>query len=118
MPIYTMKCQACDHEQDIFRKLAEIDDDLPKHCRQRMVRKITAPAVHADLPAYQAIAVDQKTGTVPVIEGRSQHREYLKRNGYSEVGNDMPTAPRELKGDFNLRKELTDATRQVLAKHH
>jgi hypothetical protein len=115
MPIYTMRCH-CGFELDIYRTIAKIDDDLPKHCRKTMTRKIVAPMVIADAAPYQAIAVDAKTGTTPIIDGRAQHREYLKRNGYVEVGNDIPKPSGELKGDYNIRKELTSAVHEVMAK--
>ncbi len=41
-----------------------------------------------DIEPYKAVAVDKTTGKPPVIGGRRQHREFLKRNGYHEVGND------------------------------
>jgi len=116
MPIYAMKCPKCGHALDIYRRVAEMDNDLPECCGITMERQICAPFVQADTPAYQAVAVDSKTGTMPVIEGRVAHREFLKRNGYVEVGNDMPKPKTEVRGDFNLRKELTEATKQVLAK--
>ena len=117
MPIYTMRCAACDHETDIFRKIAEMNRDLPEHCGTPMTRKVCAPMVQPDLAPYNAVAIDERSGARPVIQGRKEHREFLKRNGYVEVGNDIPTAPPPLKGDFNLRKELADATRQILSKH-
>jgi putative FmdB family regulatory protein len=117
MPLYVMQCEECGHELEIFRKVARIDEDLPECCGHVMQRKIVAPAVQADLAAYQAVAPDVKLGgRAPHIEGRKEHREYLKRNGYVEVGNDISTKPREQPGDFNVRKELTEATREVLAR--
>jgi hypothetical protein len=52
------------------------------------------------------------------IGGRAQHREYLKRHDCVEIGNETKhlTQPKEIKGDFNVRKELTEATRQVLGR--
>ena len=46
-----------------------------------------------DIDAYRAIASDVACGGKrPVIGGRRQHREFLKRNGYVEVGNERPIA--------------------------
>ncbi|KKB61544.1 hypothetical protein WM40_22655 [Robbsia andropogonis] len=114
MPLYTVQCQ-CGHRKDVFRKVSERDDALPEHCGSPMVRAITAPYIAPDIQPYQAVAVDVATGKPPVINSRSSHRAFLKRNGYVEVGNDMPKRPvPEVRGDFNLRGDLTDATRQVL----
>lgn len=42
-----------------------------------------------DLEPYKPIAADKETGVRPsYIGGRAQHREFLKRNGYIEVGNE------------------------------
>lgn len=37
-----------------------------------------------DIDPYQAVAVDVATGKRPKIGSRSEHREFLKRNGYHE----------------------------------
>ena len=117
MPIYTMLCDECGAEQDIFRSVARIDADLPQ-CHGVMRRKVCAPMVIADIQPYQAMGVDVATGDAPMITSRSKHRDYLKRNGYVELGNDMPDmSKRELKGDFNVRAELAQAVKEVLPRH-
>lgn len=117
MPLYSIKCDHCGKEQDVFRSLAKIDD-LPDCCGERMHRQVCAPHVVADIAPYQAVAVDVATGKAPVITSRSQHREYLRRNGYIEVGNEMPKPQRkEVHGDFNVRTELREAVREVLPRH-
>ncbi|WP_230951446.1 zinc ribbon domain-containing protein [Burkholderia stagnalis] len=120
MPIYTAQCAACGRETDLYRPVAERDRDLPECCGARMARKIAAPYVAPDISPYQAVAVDVATGRPPVISSRSAHRDFLKRNGYVEVGNETIGSrnrkPDEVRGDFNLRGELTSATREVLGK--
>lgn len=116
MPIYLMKCAHCGEQTDVFRRIADIDLNLPECCGAVMARQICAPAVVADIPAYQAVAVDKETGRMPKIEGRAQHREFLRRNGYVEMGNDIPTKPREQLGDYNVRPQLAEAVKEVLAQ--
>jgi hypothetical protein len=119
MPMYATCCQACGNEDQIYRTVAERDLNIPEclHCGGEMKRMITAPMVAPDIGPYQAVAVDVATGKPPVINSRSAHRDFLKRNGYTEVGNErVGRAPGEVRGDFNLRKELTRATREVLGK--
>lgn len=58
-------------------------------------RANAAPMVISDLPEYRAAAADKHNGKRPMIGGRRQHREFLQRNGYVEVGNEMPTPQRE-----------------------
>jgi hypothetical protein len=117
MPIYTVRCARCEREQDVYRVVDERDRDLPEHCGERMARKIVAPMVAPDIGPYQAVAVDVATGRAPVINSRSAHRDFLKRNNYVEVGNEpIGRKAGEVRGDFNLRGELTAATREVLGK--
>jgi hypothetical protein len=119
MPVYRLLCDGCGAEQDLFRRIAEIDRDLPVCCGASMHRKVCAPAVIGDIQPYQAMGVDVATGTAPVIRSRSEHRDYLRRNNYIEVGNEMPTPPsaRKIEGDFNVRAELTQAVREVLPRY-
>lgn len=117
MPIYSMGCQHCGDTQDIFRSLAKMNDNLPQCCGEAMQRRICAPMVIADIAPYQAMGVDVATGKAPVITSRSQHRDYLKRNGFVEVGNEMPKRDTTLKGDYNVRAELREAVREVLPKY-
>ena len=116
MPLYRVMCDTCAAEDDIFRTLAKIDE-LPACCGTAMHRKICAPMVITDIAPYQAMAVDVATGKAPIIGSRSQHRDYLKRNGYFEMGNEMPKERTQVNGEFNVRKELTEATREVLSKY-
>lgn len=119
MPLYMTCCQACRKEDQIYRQIAERDLNIPEclYCGGEMKRTITAPMVAPDIGAYQAVAVDVATGKPPVINSRSSHREFLKRNGYQEVGNErIGRKPGEVRGDFNLRGELTQATREVLGR--
>jgi hypothetical protein len=119
MPLYATRCRECSREDQIYRTVAERDTNIPEClcCGGAMERMITAPMVAPDIGPYQAIAVDVATGKPPVINSRSAHRDFLKRNGYTEVGNErIGRKPGEVRGDFNLRKELTEATREVLRK--
>lgn len=116
MPLYRLICDACQHEEDVYRRIAQMDDLLPVCCDAQMRRKVCAPFVQADQPAYQAVAMDAKTGKAPVIEGRREHREFLRRNGYVEAADIKPKPRTEVRGDFNVRKELAEATRSVLSQ--
>jgi hypothetical protein len=110
-------CDTCANEEDIFRPLARIDE-LPDCCGVTMHRKICAPMVIADIQPYQSMGIDVATGKAPVITSRSEHRAYLRRNGYVEVGNEMPKATsRPIQGDFNVRADLAQAVKQVIPKY-
>ena len=118
MPLYQIICDDCGSEQEVYRSIATMND-LPECCETPMRRKVCAPMVISDIQPYQAVAVDVATGKPPVITSRSQHRAFLKRNGYVEVGNEMPdmSKPRKVEGDFNVRQALREAVREVLPKY-
>jgi hypothetical protein len=66
------------------------------HFKERGQRSdLPGPMIVSDIKEYRATAVDKATGQRPVIGGRRQHREFLRNNGYRELGNDVPTARRE-----------------------
>lgn len=71
--------------------------------------------VMPDLQPYQAVASDVESGTAPMIQGRRQHREFISRNGYVEIGNEKPK-PKAIRGDFNVREELSRVTHQIYAR--
>lgn len=67
-------------------------------------------------------AIDWNKGVVNPVDGKrygnkQQYLDSVKRSGGKIMGNDLKTEQRkETKGDFNVRKELTKATQQVLSK--
>ena len=92
MPIYSYICSICGEKEDAFRKIAEMDD-APLHCSTPMERRITATMIAPGFTPYRAIAVDKEVGKRPFIRSRDEHRAFLARNGYQEVGNDKSMAP-------------------------
>lgn len=65
---------------------------VPKEEYQQPERK--APYIQPDLPAYVPVGGPEAErflkdpSNARMIEGRKAHREYLKRNGFIEVGNE------------------------------
>ena len=59
---------------------------IPADQYQREVRS-TGPHIMPDLKDYKSVAWDKERGGQVVVSGRKQHREFLRRNGYEEVGN-------------------------------
>lgn len=93
-------CRACN-------KWHDLDAPWPAKCvghfRANNARSdLSGPMIVSDIKEYRAAAVDKASGKRPVIGGRRQHREFLKNNGYFEMGNDMPKVQ---------RAELTKADR-------
>lgn len=95
MPLYRFRCPVCGLASDEFRRVESRDDPLlcPKD-RAGMQRIIMPTMVQADIQPYRAIAVDKETGKVPIINSRKQHREFLRRNDYVEVGSDPIKEPK------------------------
>lgn len=63
-----------------IRDRSNFFDDTPK-----------GPALIRDIEPYQAMGADVAlNGARPVISSRSEHRHYMRRNGYVETGNEVP----------------------------
>jgi hypothetical protein len=63
---------------------------------------------------YKAVAADVASGgKPPVITSKTQHKEFLKRNGYVEVGNETPKPRAPVQLD-SPRNEIKKAMQQVL----
>ena len=56
--------------------------------KPRAVADSASLQIIRDIEPYKAAAIDKATGQRPTIGGRRQHREFLQRNGYREVGNE------------------------------
>lgn len=95
MPLYPHQCDKCGATQDVYRQLADIDD-APLHCGQKMTRVIGRTHVIPDIQPYTTVAADKETKKRVHITSRKQHREFLRRNGYEEIGNEKfePSAPK------------------------
>lgn len=89
MPLYRFRCPVCSLASDEFRHIENRDDALlcPKD-GAGMQRIIMPTMVQADIQPYMSVAVDQETGKRVGIQSRRQHREFLRRNDYIEVGSD------------------------------
>lgn len=98
MPLYTYVCQ-CGRIEDQYRKIAH-RDEAPE-CHGKMSRKIMPAMIISEIREYKTVAVDKETGKQVHIGSRRQHREFLKRNDYVEVGNDSIRKPKRDDGPAN-----------------
>ena len=78
-----------------------------------VARVISAPFAHSDLPRYTAVTGDR--AGMPV-EGRKQHREFLKRNRLVEVG-DAPIKPTQQMRPVLRRGEIAQDMKRAIAQH-
>lgn len=110
MPIYAMQCP-CGHQEDIYRAIAKMNDELPIHCGAPMTRQIVAPMVAADIQPYQSMCDGS------MITSRSQHRAHLRQHGVVEVGNEkIKPPPAAIKPPPGLKETLIKVTNEKL-KH-
>lgn len=71
----------------------------------------------SDIEPYRAIASDvAANGLRPVIGGRRQHREFLNRNGYTEVGNDFVPNHRVGPSDREIQRDRVMDIKRVLGE--
>lgn len=88
--------------------LANENGMVPKHLAPpKIVAEKARHNVMSDIEPYRSVATD-RDGERAVIGGRRQHREFLSRNGYTEVGNEFVSPHRE---------ELTTRDRVADIKH-
>lgn len=109
MPIYVMQCP-CGHQEEIYRSIARMDDDLPEHCGAAMTRRVTAPMVSADIQPYRSMITGEQ------ISSRSQHRAHLRSHGMIEMGNEKVPVPKELKPPPGLKETIARVAYEKL-KH-
>lgn len=103
MPMYEFKCDECGRTRTQFKTVKTRDQDPPtclvcyttpnelSHLREyREMRRVVFPHqfIAPDIQPYRAIGPGR-----PWISSRSEHREYLYKHGYVEVGNDSSYSP-------------------------
>lgn len=78
---------------------------------RRAVTKAGGIQVISDIEPYRTAAADvAKGGKRVVIGSRSEHRDFLRRNGYTEVGNDFVAPRRE---ELSRRDRAQDIKRSM-----
>jgi hypothetical protein len=92
----------------VFRNGELVDKDLAEPLevgsRLQIIREIEP---------YKAVATDVATGRAPIIKSRADHREFIKRNGYIEVGSEKPKprAPIEMSSPREILKAQLERLR-------
>lgn len=115
MPMYDAKCHECDITVEFFRHMADCDD-IPKcpECDQVMKRVFSVPMVSMDIQPYRAVTTDVKTGDMPYITSRREHKEFLKRNGLRQFEADSSVGkPDTAKQRKERREDILQAINKV-----
>ena len=104
------------YDKDGNKVLEIIDDEVMIDNRNHDAEKANY-FIQADIQPYQAQGIDVATGKAPVIHSRAQHRAYLKRNGYVEVGNEPVKMRNEVRGDFVSEREVGETAYAIMDKY-
>lgn len=92
-------------------KLTETPKTKPKWFNEPMGDGVSRSGqIIKDLEPYKPVAVDKNSGQRPIIGGRRQHREFLRDNGYIEIGNDY-VAPK--RGELSKSERIADIRRAM-----
>ena len=80
--------------------------------------KPRGPNVISDIEPYRAAASDVACGGKrPIISGRRQHREFLKRNGLTEVGNETGYRPPDGPSERQQEARLVDSIKRAMGEY-
>lgn len=108
MPVYSYRCQSCERRSDKYNPVDLRHAHAP-YCHGKMELEIQAAMVQPDIAPYRAVAGDRAG---QMITSRRAHKEFLKRNRFTEVGNE-PIRP--IKNDFRPRKgEIAQELKKVI----
>lgn len=111
MALYPYRCTECGHYEEIYQRISEYSESprVP-HCRNghgAMSRYFTVPMTIIDFQSAVVSPIDGK-----VLESRSQHREYMKRNNlvlHDDIAPDIARAAKE-----RQREAVADVKRSVI----
>lgn len=84
MPMYSYSCARCGGQKDAIARVDERHTHAPV-CHGQMRLEIMPTMVSPDIAPYRAVAGDRMG---QVIGSRREHKEFLKRNSFVEVGSD------------------------------
>lgn len=108
MPLYVYACDHCGDQTEQVNTVAERHTGAPS-CHGVMRLTIQAAYVTPDIQPYIAMAGDRMGKP---ITSRKEHREFLKRNRFTEVGNE-PVKP--IRNNFKPKKgEIASELKQVI----
>ena len=78
----------------------------------------SGPAIISDIEPYRAVASDIACDNKrPMIGGRRQHREFLQRNGYTEVGNEFVPKPSDMPSERERQADLVHDIKRAAGEY-
>jgi hypothetical protein len=77
-----------------------------------------SPTIISDIEPYRAVASDIACdGKRPLIGGRRQHREFLSRNGYVEVGNERNGFRSDNPSEREMQRDRVEDIKRATGEH-
>jgi hypothetical protein len=108
MPLYSYVCGHCGQTQEHYATVDNRHEGAPV-CHGKMELEIVPTMVIGDITPYKAVSGDRMG---QMISSRREHKEFLKRNRFVEVGNE-PIRP--IKNDFRPRRgEIAQELKRVI----
>ena len=111
MPTYEAQCPTCT-KVHLYVATIEQRNDTPQCCGVATDKILSATRVTVDIQPYMTVAYDKETGKPEYITSRSAHRDFVKRNGYEEIGS-ASTIPKDAVARAEerryLKQELDDS---------
>lgn len=86
--MYDFLCGKCRKVHEVYRSMADCLDG-PKCCGKKTERFYSGNyRLTMDIEPYMTVAADKQTKERVWIRSRQEHKEFLRRNGYVEIGNE------------------------------
>lgn len=108
MPTFSYECAGCGRQQDAYRSIDNRKRG-PKCCGKVAKQIITGSHLTPTFTPYRVVGKERGK----VIRTRAQHRDYLKKHGYDEVGNDKSMAPEMEATDFEWSKHQSQRRTEI-----
>lgn len=111
MPVYEAQCAKCEKVHTYWSTIQ--DRDVTPPCCGGFTAKILSPTKGTvDIQPYMTVVHDKETGKPEWITSRKSHRDFVRRNGFEEVGNES-TIPKDARSRIEenryIRQELDDS---------
>lgn len=101
-----------------FRYDRDLDSLIEIREGANFFQESAGPQIMRDLEPYRAAASDIACGGKrPMISGRRQHREFLSRNGYTEVGNEYVPKPSDAPSTRELQRDRIDDIKRATGEY-
>lgn len=76
------------------------------------------PMIISDIEPYRAVASDVACDNKrPIISGRRQHREFLRRNGYVEVGNEANPTRSDMPSEREMQRDRVEDIKRATGEY-